>query len=226
MRAVLLSLALLGLAAPAVAAPRKPAAPAARDWTRMLVQLPDGAYRLGNPAAKVKLTEYLSLSCSHCAHFSQTGLPVLMRDYVRPGRVSIEFRHAVRDGFDLAASLLARCGGPARYIGDMDALFRAQPQWIAKAEGFTPPSLPQAELLAAFADATGMTALMAQRGLPPAKARACLRDPAGQKPLLAMAEDAFGARQLKGTPGFAINGQMTPVFAWEPLKPLIDAALR
>ena len=45
------------LAAPVhrAAAPARHAAPAARDWSRVVVMTPDGGFRMGNPAARVKL---------------------------------------------------------------------------------------------------------------------------------------------------------------------------
>jgi protein-disulfide isomerase len=93
----------LGLIGLLFLAPMLTAATPTRDWSATATMKPDGAYVIGNPAARVKLMEWASYTCSHCAHFEQAGLPVLVRDYVRPGRVSIEFRHAVRDGFDMAA---------------------------------------------------------------------------------------------------------------------------
>ncbi|MCB8828310.1 DsbA family protein, partial [Escherichia coli] len=46
------------------------AAPAA-DWTRHVTQTAKGAFVLGNPAAPIKLVEYGSYTCSHCAAFSK-----------------------------------------------------------------------------------------------------------------------------------------------------------
>jgi protein-disulfide isomerase len=94
MRALLLAGAILtgAVAAQAAAAPKRSAAPAARDWTRTVSATPEGGYRVGNPAAAVKLVEYGSLTCNHCATFAKEGMPPLLSRHVRTGRVSYEFR--------------------------------------------------------------------------------------------------------------------------------------
>ena len=54
---------------------------------------PEGGFRMGNPAAPIKLVEYGSLACPHCRHFEETGYKPLLQTYVRTGRVSYEFRN-------------------------------------------------------------------------------------------------------------------------------------
>ena len=39
----------------------------AQDWTRVAARTPEGGFRMGNPGAPVKVVEYLSLTCPHCA---------------------------------------------------------------------------------------------------------------------------------------------------------------
>jgi protein-disulfide isomerase len=51
----------------------------------------DGAF-LGTPDANVTLIEYADLQCPACAQYAANVLPVLVDDYVRPGRVRAEFR--------------------------------------------------------------------------------------------------------------------------------------
>jgi protein-disulfide isomerase len=52
---------------------------------------------LGNPNAKVKLVEFGSLTCPHCAEFEHQGGKALVDNYVKKGLVSWEFRNFVRD---------------------------------------------------------------------------------------------------------------------------------
>lgn len=47
---------------------------------------------LGDPRAPVTLVEYADLQCPICAAYAQEVLPIIIRDYVRPGRVRIQLR--------------------------------------------------------------------------------------------------------------------------------------
>ena len=55
-------LALLALALPAAASAQRPAQ---RDWTQVVTGTPEGGFRMGNPAAPVRVVEFLSLTCPH-----------------------------------------------------------------------------------------------------------------------------------------------------------------
>ena len=80
---------------------------------------PEGGFRMGNPAAPIKLIEYGSLACPHCRHFAETGYKPLLQNYVRTGRVSYEFRNLLISGPDISVSLLARCFGPGQVLRDV-----------------------------------------------------------------------------------------------------------
>ena len=47
---------------------------AAKDWSTETAITAEGGMAIGNPEAPVKLVEYGSLTCSHCAH-SGTYIP-------------------------------------------------------------------------------------------------------------------------------------------------------
>ncbi|MFS0737275.1 thioredoxin domain-containing protein [Sphingomonas sp. 1P06PA] len=219
-------------AVPLAIAPPAVVAQAPRDWTRTVTRTPAGAFVMGNPQARVKLVEYLSLTCSHCAHFAETGLPALKRDYIAKGMVSLEVRHAVRDGYDLSASLLARCDGGPRYFPTADAIFARQGDWLKRASEAAPPSgRPTPETIGnfttAFASAAGLDALMRARGMPAARVQACLTNKAEIDRLSAMTDDAWKVRKLQGTPAFLINGKTAEgAFDWTALEPQLKAALR
>ncbi len=48
---------------------------------------------LGSPSAPVRIVEYADLQCPHCGAYAAQALPQLVTDYVRPGKVSMEFRN-------------------------------------------------------------------------------------------------------------------------------------
>lgn len=225
----------LGMAAslPAAAAKPAPAKAAARDWTKVVARTPAGAYVIGNPAARVKLVEYLSLTCPHCAHFAAEAYPALEADYIRPGLVSLEVRHAVRDPFDMTASLLIRCGTPGAYLGAVSATFAAQGDWFAKAQSFSETQgaavekMSEADQFQAIARGVGFDRLFAARGLTPARQKACLTSAADVKTLSATAQEAWSTRKIPGTPAFYINGtHVAGLPEWSVVEPALKAALR
>ena len=222
--AALLSLALLAPAAHAAAPAHKMAA---RDWSATVTRAPSGAFVMGNPAARVKLVEYASLTCSHCAAFGAEGWPKLKAGYIRRGLVSLELRHAVRDRADMAGSLLARCAGPRGYYPAMERLFAGQADWLPRAAAAADPAgdTPAARNTALVDTATA-AGLPALAGIQPAAAAACIADPAGQAALSAMANEAWGQRKIPGTPAFLINGTLVDGASWDKIEPQLAAAVR
>lgn len=226
-------LAAMAVPASAMAAanPRAAKAPVARDWLKTSSRTPEGAIVIGNPAARVKLVEYLSLTCPHCALMGGETMAPLQRDYIARGLVSFEVRHAVRDGYDFVASLLLRCGPPAGYLGSIEGLFATQQQWMAK--GMAAAEDPAFEAkspdqkMLAVAHIAGFDAYFAQRGLPQPRYAACFADAAAQKQLGQMAANAWDRDKIPGTPAFMINGTMLGSLQhWPELSAKLDAALR
>lgn len=229
-RLVLTLLALVGLAlsattAPAIAAP----APAHRDWTVATTKLPDGTFVIGNPAAKVKLVEYLSYTCPHCAEFVAQSKPVLVDQMVRDGSTSLELRPIVRDPLDFTATLLVRCAGPRRLLTLHDAVFAAQDDWIKKggdwlqANVATLQAKPPVEQVHMMADQSGLTALARANGMTPAQVNACFANDTDLNRVVALANAAIG--KVPGTPAFFINGQQQAgVYNWAGLQPALRKA--
>ncbi len=201
---------------------------AARDWSTHVVQAPSGAYLIGNPAAKVRLVEYLSYTCGHCAEFVAESKIPLKDGYVRRGSVRIEVRHAVRDPLDMAAALLARCAGPQDFSGATDAIFADQRSWDRigsrwwRANETALQSRPELARLKAAAEASGLSPLMRARGMSQARIDQCFASPADLNRLTAMAEASW--KVIEGTPTFVINGKTGGGGHWDTLEPLLRAA--
>jgi len=87
-RPAVVGLAAFALIGAAPHAPRK--ASKAVDWTKTVVDTPDGGFRMGNPKAKITIVEYGSLTCPHCRHFAETAMKPLLGQYVRTGKASSE----------------------------------------------------------------------------------------------------------------------------------------
>ncbi len=207
------------------------AAPNNGDWSTIVSQTPEGGFVMGNPTAQVKLVEYGSMTCPHCADFDETGLKPLIDNYVKKGLVSFEFRNFVRDPYDITAALVARCGGPSSFFGLTRAMYADQENWITKVQAADPAMMqalqsqpPQAQFKA-IADLAGFPAFAAMRGIPRAKTEACLADPAGASRLVEMNSDA-ASFNIPGTPSFLINGELVESTSdWKTLEPAIKSAL-
>lgn len=203
---------------------------AAKDWTRTVALTADGGYRMGNPAAKVKLVEYGSLTCSHCGHFAAEGTAPL-RALVKTGRVSFEYRNFILNGVDVAASVLSRCGGAGTFFPIVDSMYASQKQWVGAFVALDADKkaaiakLPMTERLPSLAEAAGLDRIALRAGLPAAKARQCLGDETRLAEL-----DKLNARGVAlgvtGTPTFFIDGQKVDAMTWPELEPDIRAALR
>jgi protein-disulfide isomerase len=206
------------------------AAPNGGDWTQSVIQTPDGGFLMGNPQAKVKVVEYGSMTCGHCATFSREGEPQLIDKYVKSGQVSFEFRNFVRDPADMAAALIARCNGPSAFFPLTDQLFASQEEWLGKLQQMSPEQQAQLQTMApaqavgVYAQGAGLLDFARVRGIPAAKAQGCVAD-AGQ--VQRLVEIGQKAGQIPGTPAFLINGNLVPNSAdWKTLEPAIQQALR
>ena len=212
-------------------APRR--AHRAVDWTRTVAATPEGGIRIGNPQAKVTLVEYGSYTCPHCGAFSREASAAIRDRYVRTGRISFEFRVALRDRIDVVAAITARCGGPARAPALTAAIFAGQPDWEQKAidwDGAHPGDFAAAEgpqQMTALADAAGLSAIAATQKLSDAQLTACYGDKTILATLSRTADDAWNVRKIGGTPAFYLNGvKLDGVYGWTALEPRIQAALK
>ena len=225
--------------AKAAAASSAPLARAsAHDWSMVVKQTPEGGFVMGNPAAPVKLIEYGSMTCPHCAHFDEDAVPSLIADYVKGGRVSFEFRNFVRDESDVSASLIARCAGTRGFFPLTRALFKDQQAWEKKI-GDAPSAqltriyeLPPTKQFLALAKLAGFPQLAAAHGVPASKSSQCLTDEKSIARLTQMADEAKTAfPDFAGTPTFVINGTMvefgaiTAAEVWPTLESHIQSAL-
>ena len=168
-------------------------------------------YGIGAPDAPVKIVEYLSFTCPHCAHFHADVYPKLKADYIDTGKVRLEYHEVYFDRCGLWAAMMARCGGEMRYFGITDILYDTQSDWAASDD----PAAVVASL-----KKIGRTA-----GMDDATLDACMNDADMAKALVAHYETNFKADGIEGTPTFIINGTKHSNMSYEDMKALIDAEL-
>lgn len=198
------------------------------DQSRVATQTPSGAYVIGNPAARVKLVEWASYTCSHCAAFAAESAAVLKGQMIRSGSTSLEIHHLVRDPLDVAAGVLARCAGPRGYAGMHAAIFAGQDKWLQQGATFIDGNagrLQKLPKLAAFrqiADGAGLTAIAKARGLGEPQVAACFASQPGIDRMLAIS--AAAPAEVAGTPTFYVDGKLVPNAGWAQLEPVLRAA--
>jgi protein-disulfide isomerase len=227
--------ALLGtfaITAPLIAAKPKvktTSGPTNPAWDARLTRTPEGNHLYGNPAAKVRLVEFISYTCPHCAHYAEESKAPLLGGMVRQGKVAVEIRPFFRNLIDVPASLLAQCGPDAKFLGNHHAILAAQSQWLVS---------PSAEMQKKWGDLDfaariktvavdmGLYKLMLGRGYTPVQLDQCLSNRTLAEKLNKQTGEAVEKLGVQGTPSFLINGKLQDIYGWEQLSPRLDAALR
>lgn len=111
-----------------------------------------GVRAIGSADAPIKIIEFASMTCSHCAHFHNDVLPELKSKYVDTGKVYIEFKEFPLDDAALKATITARCLPEDKYEGFIALLFKTQDHWARGINYMT--ALRQNAKLAGMSDAT------------------------------------------------------------------------
>ncbi len=93
---------------------------------------PEGDVVLGSDKAPVTIIEYASMTCPHCAHFSETTFPELQKRYIDTGKVRFIFREFPLDALAAAGFMLARCAGKDKFMPIIETLFAKQADWVVK----------------------------------------------------------------------------------------------
>lgn len=153
---------------------------------------PIGDMTLGDPKAPVKVVEYASLTCNHCARFATEVFPAFKAKYIDTGRVHFTLKELLTAPPQVAAAgfLMARCAGPSKYFKVVDEVFRSQDRWqtgqikpifveIAKANGMTEPQF-----------------------------EACIADQPAQVALNERVRKVVEVDKVTGTPTFLVNGKL------------------
>jgi protein-disulfide isomerase len=232
-RTIGLGLAATGTAALLTAASRPAPAPAKANWNAVVARTPADSHLLGNPNAPIKLIEYISYTCSHCAHFEAESDAQLRIGLVGPGKGSIEVRSFVRDPVDLTVALLTHCGPPSKFFGNHMTFLRHQSTWmepigrLSDAQKARWSNTDFAARTRAIASDLGLYSLMQARGYDRPATDRCLADKALAERLAQHTKEATEKDFITGTPAFVLNGvPLSGTFTWAMLKPQLEARLR
>ena len=85
---------------------------------------------MGSKNAPIKIKEYFSLTCGHCANFHVKTLPQLKERYIDTGKVQLEFIDYPLDRLAIIAATLARTlPTEDGYLEAISILLKKQKQW-------------------------------------------------------------------------------------------------
>ena len=165
---------------------------------------------IGDANAKVAVSEFFSLTCTHCAAFSRETMPPIEKELIAPGRVRFEFHDFPLDQVALTASMVARYLPPERYYPFVSALFASQDRW-AFARGIN--TTDELWKIAALA---GMSRDTFDRAI---------ADTQLKNWILQRQQDDQNRWKIDATPSFVINGtKYSGEMGYEAFSKLIPAA--
>jgi protein-disulfide isomerase len=151
--------------------------------------LPDMA--LGSAKAPITIVEYSSMSCPHCAAFSENVFPMLQSKYIDTGKVRFVSRAFPLDIAAASATMLARCianGDGPKYFDATTMLFKRQVELMER----------PLDTLKSVGD---------QFGLSGDAVEACEQDVALLEKIKADQQFAFDQLKVDATPTFFVNGE-------------------
>jgi protein-disulfide isomerase len=153
------------------------------------------ARTLGLDSAPVKVHEYFSLTCTHCAHFGTVTMPEVKPKLVDTGKVQFVYHDFPLDQVALKAAQVSRYLPLVEYYPFIEALFASQDDWAFQPNEDYHASIFKYAALAGMDQATYETAW---------------NDDALGKFILANQSADESMYKISATPTFIINGKTFP----------------
>ena len=166
---------------------------------------------IGNENAAVTVTEYASLTCSHCARFHKDVYPLLKKNYIDTGKIKFQVREIYFDRHGLIATIVARCGGKEKYFPMLDRIFETQSEW-SRMESLR----AAAERLSSLARSMGITI---------EEFNQCIIDQENALLLIKTSKDFSKEFNISGTPTFVINGKTYSYMSYNEFSNILDDLL-
>lgn len=174
----------------------------------LIAGIPQSGTILGDPAAAVRLLQFEDIQCPVCKRYTDDAFPDLVEEYVRPGRISIDFRGLAFLGPDSQTALrIALAAGLQNKLWDVVELFYARQG--EENSGWVTDALVD-EILAEVP------------GLDAARVKADATGPAVAKEIAAAQAEAT-TRKVPGTPWFYIGIGDAEAYEIQPQSLSIDA---
>ena len=91
---------------------------------------------IGDETAPIKMVEFASLTCGHCARFHNEVFPLIKKDYIDNGKIFFTYQDFPLDKYALKASVIARCSGNEKYFSFLKVLYKKQKDWTSAQDPF------------------------------------------------------------------------------------------
>ena len=90
----------------------------------------------GNEDAKIKMLEFASLTCGHCAKFHNEVMPIIKKNYIEKGLIHFTYKDFPLDKYALKATIIARCSGNKNFFNFLDVFYKKQKDWTRTQDPF------------------------------------------------------------------------------------------
>ena len=147
-----------------------------------------GLRAVGDANAPVKIQEFFSLTCNHCAAFHEGAYAELKQKMIDTGKVYLVYEEFPLNGPALYGSMIARCMPEDRYAKFVDILLKQQDEW-AFGGNFKEGLKKRAKLM----------------GMSDEDFDACYANKDLQKAIAANIQEASDVWKINSTPSFVIN---------------------
>ena len=91
---------------------------------------------IGEEKAPIKMVEFASLTCGHCAKFHNEVFPLIKENYIDTGRIFFTYNDFPLDKYALKASVIARCSGNTKFFSFLKVLYSKQKDWTRTQDPF------------------------------------------------------------------------------------------
>lgn len=91
---------------------------------------------IGEKNAPIKMIEFASLTCGHCAKFHNEVMPLIKEKYIDTGKIYFTYKDFPLDKFALKASMIARCSGERKFFSFLNVFYKKQKDWTRTKDPF------------------------------------------------------------------------------------------
>ena len=165
---------------------------------------------MGEEKAPVKIIEFASLTCGHCAKFHNEVFPLIKENYIDKGKIFFTYNDFPLDKFALKASVVARCSGNKKFFSFLKVLYNKQKDWTRTQDPFK-----------------SLLKIAKIGGLKNDEIKVCVGNKSIEDGLLKQRLQSTKVYDIKATPTLYINGEKYDGdLTFEALKLKIDSLVK